>query len=72
MPETLEMLEPEFLADIREDPFDGEPLRYRRLAKGYVLYSVGGDREDNHGKEMPEPKASPIKKGYDVTFTVER
>jgi len=72
LPETLEMLEPEFLADIREDPFDGEPLRYRRLAKGYVLYSVGGDREDNHGKEMPEPKASPIKKGYDVTFTVER
>ena len=28
------------------DPFDGKPLRYRRLAKGYMIYSVDRDLKD--------------------------
>jgi hypothetical protein len=31
------------------DPFDGEPLRLKRLPDGLVIYSVGQDRTDNGG-----------------------
>lgn len=34
-----------------KDPFDGQPLRYRREGDGSLLYSVGGDREDDGGRE---------------------
>jgi hypothetical protein len=43
------------------DPFDGQPLRYKKLAKGYVVYSVGEDGKDDGGDEKK-----------DITFTVER
>jgi hypothetical protein len=43
------------------DPFDGQPLRYKKLAKGYVVYSVGEDGRDDGGDEKK-----------DITFTVER
>jgi hypothetical protein len=47
------------------DPFDGQPLRYKKLAKGYVVYSIGKDGIDNGGTEGYCP-------GTDITFTVER
>jgi hypothetical protein len=31
------------------DPFDGQPMRYLRVADGVVFYSVGYDRTDNGG-----------------------
>ncbi len=43
------------------DPFTGQPLRYKMLAKGYVVYSVGEDGKDDDGDEKK-----------DITFTVER
>jgi hypothetical protein len=43
------------------DPFTGQPLRYKKLAKGYVVYSVGEDGNDDGGDEKK-----------DITFTVER
>jgi hypothetical protein len=43
------------------DPFDGQPLRYKKLAKGYVVYSIGEDGKDDGGDEKK-----------DITFTVER
>lgn len=51
-PESLEQLVPEFLDRIPIDPFDpqGRPLRYARNFDGYLLYSVGGDRDDNGGQ----------------------
>ena len=53
---------PEKLVDpIPADPFDGQPLRYKKLAKGYVVYSVGEDGKDDGGDEKK-----------DITFTVER
>jgi hypothetical protein len=45
-------------------------LRYKRLATGYVVYSVGMDREDNGGKEKQPGDKSDA--GYDLTFTVTR
>jgi hypothetical protein len=41
---------PSSLGKTRIDPFDGNPLRYRRTADGFVLYSIGRDRQDNGGK----------------------
>ena len=41
--------------------------RYRKLAKGYVVYSVGTDREDNGAKENTHSSLGP-----DVIFRVAR
>lgn len=72
------------LADIPLDPFDGEPLRYRKLAPGYVIYSVGSDLNDESGTERAgksssgariwPPSGSKLAEttGYDIAFTVER
>jgi hypothetical protein len=48
-PESLDQLAPRFLAAVPLDPYDGAPLRYRRLADGVVVYSVGPDRTDDGG-----------------------
>ena len=72
LPAGLEELKPHFLAEIPADPFDGAPLRYRQLPKGYVLYSVDRDGHDDGGREKPERKKASDKSSYDITFTVER
>jgi tetratricopeptide (TPR) repeat protein len=47
LPETLEALsEP-----IREDPFSGQPLRYKLLDDGYMVYSVYTNGKDDDGRE---------------------
>ena len=43
-----------------------------RLAKGYVIYSVGNDGHDDGGREKPADWKSTDKTTYDITFTVER
>ena len=43
------------------DPLDGQPLRYKKLAKGFIVYSVGKDCTDDGGDE-----------NKDITFVVER
>jgi hypothetical protein len=65
LPSKLEDLVPAYLAAVPVDPFDGQPLRYKKLAKGYVVYSVGEDGFDNGGKQGFGP-------GTDITFIVER
>lgn len=35
---------------IPDDPFSGEPFRYRRNDDGFILYSVGCDGDDDGGK----------------------
>src|SRR5262249_35009261 len=42
-PESLEALAPAYLGEVPADPYDGQPLRYRRLPDGVVIYSVGPD-----------------------------
>jgi len=54
------------------DPFDGAPLRYRRLEKSYVIYSVGQDGHDDGGREKPADWNPADKTTSDITFTVER
>ncbi len=69
LPETLEELVPKFIEAVPIDPFDGKPLRYKRLEKGYMIYTIGEDGEDNGGA----PKGK-VEKGanYDWPFTVEQ
>jgi hypothetical protein len=49
-PKSLAQLTPELLKEVPLDPFDGRPLRYRRLADGVVIWSVGLDGKDNGGR----------------------
>lgn len=68
LPETLEELVPAFCTAIPHDPFAGAPVRYKKLEKGYVVYSLGADGKDDGGVEY-DPK---IQAGYDITFTIEK
>ena len=58
-PETLAEIPKELLENIPLDPFDGQPLRYRALPDGIVIYSVGKDRTDNGGSIARDPNSSP-------------
>jgi hypothetical protein len=54
-PDNLSGLVPAYLDAPLTDPFDGHPLRYRKQAAGYVLYSIGPDLKDdggNPGKDL--------------------
>jgi hypothetical protein len=59
LPETLAEVSAELSDGVPKDPFDGQPLRYRRgAAGGYEVWSVGPDRKDDGGaKEPSEGKA---------------
>lgn len=73
LPGQLGDLVPRYLDCVPPDPFDGRPLRYTKLEKGYVIYSVGTDGEDNGGREKPpRRRGSDPPPNYDITFIVER
>src|SRR5262249_45693139 len=70
-PSKLEALAPKYLPAIPKDSFSGKALIYRPSEKGYLLYSVGvngedeerrGDQDDPPGDDlavrMPFPKVS--------------
>ncbi len=50
-PDSLQALTPRYLPQPLLDPFDGKPLRYRKLAKGCIVWSVSKDLRDDGGKE---------------------
>jgi hypothetical protein len=73
LPENLAELVPAYLDAVPKDPFDGQELRYKRLEKGYVVYSIGEDGSDDGGKErLPQGKRKGATESSDVTFIVER
>ena len=72
LPEGLTEVVPRFLPAVPLDPFDGAPLRYKRLAKSYVVYSVGPDGHDDGGKEPPTKRGGTEREREDITITVER
>jgi hypothetical protein len=73
LPGKLIDLVPTFLPSVPQDPFDGQPLRFKPLEKGYVIYSVGPDLTDDGGREWQRrPKGSTNDLPYDITFIVER
>ena len=68
LPETLNDLVPDFMSAVPQDPFDGQPLRFKRLDKGYCIYSIGRDRVDDGGLQ----KQSKDGECHDIVFTVKR
>jgi hypothetical protein len=65
--ERLEELVPQYLKEVPSDPFDGNPIRYRRADPGYCLYSISNDGQDNGGREKTDvPSGAP----YDWCFIV--
>ncbi len=48
-PADLESLVPACLAHVPLDPYDGKPLRYRKVGEGVLIYSIGADHTDNQG-----------------------
>jgi hypothetical protein len=69
LPADLNELVPTYLPSVLLDPFDGQPLRFKRLATGYVVYSIGTDLRDDGGIEGDPKKQSSAK---DITFILER
>jgi len=72
LPLDLDELNGLISVELRIDPFNGQSLRYKQLKKGYIVYSVGRDGEDNGGHERPADAKSSDKTPYDITFTVMR
>jgi hypothetical protein len=70
LPETLQELVPTYLSAIPTDPFDGQPMRYKRLAKGYIVYSIGENGTDDGGDGTVSARTKWMP--ADITFTVER
>lgn len=69
VPGQLTDLVPKYLGEVPLDPFDGQPIRYRRTEPGYVLWSINEDGKDDGGKERDEVgKGEP----YDLCFIVTR
>jgi hypothetical protein len=69
LPETLDELVPLYLPSTPIDPYDGRPIRYRTDAHRpheFALYSVGQDRVDNGGKDVPMSKL--FDDGSDLTL----
>jgi hypothetical protein len=67
-PASLDALVPDFLPQVLRDPYDGQPLRMRRLDNGIVIYSIGPDGEDNGGtiNRSKSYRYSAEEKGYDM------
>lgn len=53
-PDKLDDLVPAYVKSLPVDLFTGDPLKYRRTEKGYILYSVDLDGKDNGGDETGE------------------
>jgi hypothetical protein len=64
-PEKLEQLVPDFLPAVPLDPADGEPLRFRRLPDGVVVYGLGEDVTDDGGNVHCE---NPTLPGCDLGY----
>jgi len=70
LPDKLVELAPEFVVAAPEDPFDGQPIRYKKLARGYVVYSVGANGQDDGGSSKPDIETGA--QYLDICVTVER
>ena len=71
LPAALGDLAPAYLDAVPVDPFDGQALRFKPLAAGFIVYSVGRDGMDNGGRAKDE-NGRQFQPGTDITFTVER
>jgi hypothetical protein len=69
VPDQLESLVPGYLQQVPVDPFDGQPVCYRRMQAGYLLYSVDAD---GPGHGVWERNTQDRDVPYDLCFLVPR
>jgi hypothetical protein len=59
-PASLDELRTKLDWPVPLDPFSGKAFVYRRQAKGFVLYSIGGDLKDNNGTPWSGRQGGPM------------
>jgi hypothetical protein len=73
LPARLDELTPDFIPVIPSDPFDGKPMKMKRVDRGLIVYSIGLDRVDNGGTPVARSKTllgEPGKRTGDIVFEV--
>jgi type II secretory pathway pseudopilin PulG len=55
-PDKLQQLSPEVISLLPRDPYDGIPLRLKKTATGWIVYSVGPDLKDESGRKFDDSK----------------
>lgn len=69
LPDSLNDLVPQYLKAVPADPFDGALLRFKTIPqRGYMVYSIGKDRQDDGGIHKPVQGASKV--NYDIVMSV--
>jgi hypothetical protein len=59
-PKSLDQLVPELLPAVPPDRLDGKPMRYTLRDGNPILYSPGGDRDDDGGRPADPPQNAAI------------
>jgi hypothetical protein len=70
LPPDLQALVPQYLQKIPEDPYTGQPLRFRLLPAGYAVSSPGATEPPDARKDAP--KQSQDGGSPEIIFQVER
>ena len=71
LPNSLADLVPQYLPSVPADSFDGKPLRFKTIPqRGYMVYSIGKDREDDGG--IHKPLKPTVGMRYDLAMSVLR
>jgi hypothetical protein len=65
-PDNLAELSPEIIPLLPVDPYDDQPLRFKKTDRGWIIYSIGPDLVDDGG----QPWDWDAKKG-DLAFDFE-
>ena len=68
VPANLAQLVPDFLPAVPADPYDGKPLRFKKLDVGFSIYSIGSDCRDDGGAPYRTKKSG----ASDITFTIQK
>ena len=69
LPNSLDDLSPNYITAIPLDPFTGRKLIYKTDKDGFVVYSVGINRQDDNGSIVPENMAKiPLDRGVRIAF----
>jgi len=63
LPAVLQDLLPQYIDAVPQDPVTGGPLRFKKAADAYVIYSVGPDKKDDGG-DLTSELLKTIKQGY--------
>jgi len=68
LPETLTNLVPDYLSESPTDPFDAQPLRYKRLDDGFAVYSVYENAVDDGGAVLEPPQGDYLDWGFEIRY----